>query len=466
MRKVSSLMKASNLLYNITYKIYKQIPFLFELKNFIDWTFTSTALDLWKWLKLEEIISLLYINKCISKGNMKRRVGTLTPNYMKLMMGGTTYFAIIILIFGPLILFSSLNPINIINSVNGVNLKIVLCMTIENSTRINLTLFRTSNSIIKGFNSEEEYSDYLVAQNNSELSNFNKSYKYQQVQKVKLIGFSEHKWDISYQLLNYLKNINYTNGEYYLSLIYSFTTIANTEKDSNFKYEKLFSINKETLANLSKAFNSKNSSQAYLSLSEFYYPFQRIMEDNMPNPLVTNIKKDAILIMEKTKIKNKNRFIYNWHLKEANNIDIEEDLNNFDGIEFLTFTDLFSRATFGYDVITFYITFILVSGQLIRAIFMGQAQRIIYSEMVNPNKLFSVCEGIKLSRIRKNYLQEEKLYYLLIDMMRSPEIIKNITQSSLLYIQESNIVKKEAKRMEFEVESNPIVKKKINKRFI
>ena len=466
MRKVSSLMKASNLLYNITYKIYKQIPFLFELKNFIDWTFTSTALDLWKWLKLEEIISLLYINKCISKGNMKRRVGTLTPNYMKLMMGGTTYFAIIILIFGPLILFSSLNPINIINSVNGVNLKIVLCMTIENSTRINLTLFRTSNSIIKGFNSEEEYSDYLVAQNNSELSNFNKSYKYQQVQKVKLIGFSEHKWDISYQLLNYLKNINYTNGEYYLSLIYSFTTIANTEKDSNFKYEKLFSINKETLANLSKAFNSKNSSQAYLSLSEFYYPFQRIMEDNMPNPLVTNIKKDAILIMEKTKIKNKNRFIYNWHLKEANNIDIEEDLNNFDGIEFLTFTDLFSRATFGYDVITFYITFILVSGQLIRAIFMGQAQRIIYSEMVNPNKLFSVCEGIKLSRIRKNYLQEEKLYYLLIDMMRSPEIIKNITQSSLLYIQESNIVKKEAKRMEFEVESNPIVKKKINKSFI
>jgi len=50
--------------------------------------------------------------------------------------------------------------------------------------------------------------------------------------------------------------------------------------------------------------------------------------------------------------------------------------------------------------------------------------------------------------------------------MRSPEIIKNITQSSLLYIQESNIVRKEAKSLEFEVESNPIVKKKINKRFI
>jgi len=79
------------------------------------------------------------------------------------------------------------------------------------------------------------------------------------------------------------------------------------------------------------------------------------------------------------------------YLKKENNRVIEEDLNNFDGIEFLTFTDLYSRGTFGYDVITFYITFILVSGKLIRANFMGQAKRIIYSEMVNPNKLFSVC---------------------------------------------------------------------------
>jgi hypothetical protein len=94
------------------------------------------------------------------------------------------------------------------------------------------------NTYNEQFNGSERMITHIIwqEQNNSELSNFNKSYKYQQVQKVKLIGFSEHKWDISYQLLNYLKKINYTNGEYYLSLIYSFTTIANTEKDSNFKY--------------------------------------------------------------------------------------------------------------------------------------------------------------------------------------------------------------------------------------
>ena len=474
MKKVSSLMKASNLFYNISYKIYIQIPFLYELKNFIDWTFTSTALDLWKWLKLEEIISLLFINKCFGKSNMTRRVGSIQPNYMKFILGGTSYFAVIILIFGPLILFSSLNPINIVNAVNGINLKIVLCMNVEQSSKINLTLYETSHSIIKGFDNEEDYSNYLIKQNNTDLSSFNKSYKYNQVQKVKLIGFSEHKWDISYQLRNYFKRVNYSDGEFYLSLIYSFTTKENSEVDSNYKYDEKFIVNGSLIRNLSDILNSQNSSSiAFLPLKNFYYPYQRIMEDNRPNPLVTNLKKNVTLILEKTKLTpnytNYTRFSYNWYLKEEKKKDRynnEEEINYFDGIEFLTFTDLFSVATFGYDVITFYISFIFVSGQLIRSMFLGGAERVIYTEMVNPNRLFSVCEGIKISRIRKNYLQEEKLYYLLIDMMRSPEIIKNITQSSLMYVQENNIVKKEIKNIEFEVESTPIVKKKINKRLI
>ena len=145
------------------------------------------------------------------------------------------------------------------------------------------------------------------------------------------------------------------------------------------------------------------------------------MEDNMPTPLVGNFKKNATLILEKTEYKTRDNitnFNYNWYLKgeKQNNTSNynEEEMTYFDGIEFLTFTDLFSAAIFGYDIFTFYISFILVSGQIIRAIFLGEAERVIYTEMVNQKKLFSVCEGIKISRMRKNYLQEEKLYYILI----------------------------------------------------
>jgi hypothetical protein len=332
-----------------------------------------------------------------------------------------------------------------------------------------LTLFQTFNSIIKGFRNEEEYSNYLFKQDNAELNNFNKSYKFTQVQKVKLISFSEHNWDISNQFKKYFSpNTNYSKGEYYLSLIYSFTTSKNNEITNNYRYEDKFIIDENIMSNLSFTINSNETSRADLFLKEFYFPYQRITEDNTPNPLVRSKKKNVTLSLEKTRINNtRKNYNYNWFLKEGNDTKkSKEKSDNIEGIEFLTFTDLFSSVIFGYDVITFYITFIFVSGKIIRALFLGQAKRIIYTEMVNQTKLFSVCEGIKISRMRKNFLQENKLYYLLIEMMRSPEIIKNMTQSSLIFVQEDNIVKEQKKLKDYEVDSKAFIRKKNNKKGI
>ena len=48
---------------------------------------------------------------------------------------------------------------------------------------------------------------------------------------------------------------------------------------------------------------------------------------------------------------------------------------------------------------------------------------------------------------------EEKLYYLLNDFMSSPEMFKNITLSSLIFIHDNNIGREEIKYKEYEVES-------------
>ena len=47
-------------------------------------------------------------------------------------------------------------------------------------------------------------------------------------------------------------------------------------------------------------------------------------------------------------------------------------------------------------------------------------------------------------------------YYLLIDFMRSPEMFKNITLSSLIFIQDNNIGREEIKYKEYEVESKAL----------
>ena len=445
-KKVSSLMKASNTFYNIIYKCYIQIPFLFELKNFIDWTFTKTALDLWKWLKLEEIISLLFINKCLSKGEMAHKVGEKTPVYMKILMGNTTFFAVILIIFGPLVLFSYLNPLSLVNKVTGVNFKLILSIPTNYSQNLNLTLFETTNSYIDNFDSDLEYDSFFNKINNTNILDYKKSFKYTQVQNVTVIHYTESNWDISSKFINYLQNLTNNKG-FFINLKYSFQR----EYDSSSQYYAIESqeVEPKDIHLISMFLSNPRQPLSNISFEIYncYSMYQRIPNDEKPMSLINNHKNKI-----KLTLKREDFNVYNWYIETESN----------EGIKFVTFSDLYSKVTFGYDVLTFYVTFVIVAGQVIRSIFLGSAERIMYIQMVNPNRLLSLCEGIKISRIKNDFLQEEKLYYLLIDLMRSPEIIKNMTQSSLIFIQDNNTVKKNVKNKEFEVESVPILRKRSN----
>ena len=440
-KKVSSLMKSTNLFNSIVYKCYIQIPFLFELKNFIDWTFTKTALDLWKWLKLEEIISLLYLNKTYADTEMAKRVGKKTPIYMKVLMGSTTFFIILIIIFGPLILFSYLNPLSLVNKVTGVNFKLILSLPTNYSQKLNLTLFETSNSYIDNFENEDEYDKFFSNIYNIAILDYKKSFKYTQVQNITVIDYTETNWDISSKFIEYLKNMNETEG-FVITLKYSFQR----EHDSSSQYYGIETqkINSTNIQEISTCLNNNESCNASFYIDNCYSLYQRIPNDEKPMSLDYNKKKIQLTLKKEDNV-------FNWYVQTDNN----------EGIKFVTFSDLYSQVTFGYDVLTFYVTFVIVAGRVIRAIFLGNAERIMYIQMVNPNRLFALCEGIKISRIRNDFLQEEKLYYLLIDLMRSPEIIKNMTQSSLIYIQDNNTVKKNTKYEDLEVKSMPILRKKV-----
>ena len=439
-KKVSSLMRSTSFFNSLVYKCYIQIPFLFELKNFIDWTFTKTSLDLWKWLKLEEIISLLFLNKCYSTAEMAKRVGKKTPVYMKVLMGSTTFFVILIIIFGPLILFSYLNPLSLVNKVTGVNFKLILSLPTNYSQNLNLTLFETSNSYIDNFESDNDYDDFFNNLENRVILDYKKSFKYTQVQNITVIDYTETNWDISSKFIEYLRNMNETEG-FVIALKYSFQ--REHDSSSQFYGIETQKVNSTFVKEISKCLNNENNLTSFY-IDKCYSVYQRIPNDEKPMALDINKKRIKLTL------KREDNNVFNWYVETEDN----------EGIKFVTFSDLYSQVTFGYDVLTFYVTFVIVAGRVIRAIFLGNAERIMYIQMVNPNRLFALCEGIKISRMGNDYLREEKLYYLLIDLMRSPEIIKNMTQSSLIYIQDNNTVKKNAKYEDMEIKSMPIIRKK------
>jgi hypothetical protein len=122
----NTMLKSYNNFSNIMVKVYYAIPFLFELKVLMDWTFikvaylnpiNKTSLDVFQWFKLENIQSLMHSAKIQSNDYLERKVGaTITP-FIKLSLGCSLVLFILLCMFGPLVLFSTLNPSTELNLV-------------------------------------------------------------------------------------------------------------------------------------------------------------------------------------------------------------------------------------------------------------------------------------------------------------------------------------------------------------
>ena len=104
--------------------------------------------------------------------------------------------------------------------------------------------------------------------------------------------------------------------------------------------------------------------------------------------------------------------------------------NTTEGIKFHVFSDQVSTTTSGQNILTFYLSFVLLLGNYIRNFFAGQPEKIMLTEMPHSEEIINLCEGIHVSRNSFDFEQEEKLYYILIELMRSPDYLRTLTQSS------------------------------------
>ena len=92
--------------------------------------------------------------------------------------------------------------------------------------------------------------------------------------------------------------------------------------------------------------------------------------------------------------------------------------------------------TSSYSILTFYVSFVLIAGSYVRGFLQGQPEKIILTEMPDTQQLIYLCEGIKTARFSFDLEKEEHLYYVLIELMRSPDYLKLLTKSSLQQFKE------------------------------
>lgn len=74
----------------------------------IDWTVTRTSLDLFQWIKLAQIQADLFKAKSTADSYFAKKVGSAQPLWGKCVFGLLFLLGILLLVIGPLWLFSTL----------------------------------------------------------------------------------------------------------------------------------------------------------------------------------------------------------------------------------------------------------------------------------------------------------------------------------------------------------------------
>lgn len=202
------------------FKVYRAIPFLTELKAILDWTVIRTSLDLFQWIKLDDAYANLYNCKAEMAVRKENKQGTPRHFWEKCSNGCILVVLLLVIIIGPILIFSTLNPILETNNVNSgiISIELVVSPKItENSTdhfSNVFELYRVENLEIKGFSGDDfsllTHSFYGIDQDSQSRA-----------QKVTLMAYSEKNWEISKprlkdleKLLNDDKNRVYITGKW------------------------------------------------------------------------------------------------------------------------------------------------------------------------------------------------------------------------------------------------------------
>jgi len=426
-RNIKSLRNKLSFMNSTLVRMYLAVPFLFELHLIMDWAFTTTSLDVFQWFKFDEIHANVYLSKYIyyTYSSLGKAVSGIT----KFLFSSIGLFVIILLIVGPMIVFSSLNPIAQDNKITGASIS----FGIYANQRINtFELFSTSQIVsLEDINSTRFVNESLNRVDDIKTASLGS------IQIVEMQKYPDNEWRPTNQakaaLLRYLNSSETDEVKFYLG--FSFRRNYKSEyarSQDLFVYDMPPPIRK----NLHTAID--NCSYYKTSLPLFYNKVIKLPAEegprivgydnmNLPKQNIT-FSLNCTNVIIKTENVPYSFPTYNWELT------IVKSNNQPSGIEFITWSEQVTTVILGYTAFTLYISVVIVVGNFIKGVTRGGSTQIIISDMPEPDGLLNLCEGIIIYRLENDLKMEAELYYVLIDIFRSPEILKIITGNCLATI--------------------------------
>nr|NP_001260226.1 piezo, isoform K [Drosophila melanogaster]AGB92762.1 piezo, isoform K [Drosophila melanogaster] len=444
----------------IAFKVYMQIPFLYELRTILDWVCIDSTMTIFDWLKMEDIFSNIYLIRCTrqSETDFPAMRAQKKASLSKLIMGGTIVLLIVICIWGPLCLFALGNAVGTSNVPFHVSLSI----------RIGpYDPIYTTNNYDSIFEiNPEMYSQMTNAYiKEKQALTFIAGYDATDVAAVRLAGNSPSLWNIAppdrQRLLNDLRNNHTLKARFSYSLTRKAPAKGLKEN-----------VGDEHAISLDESFEGRAALIHMLSETHDVEPIYSNGTTNGTTPEVEEVVVIPGMIPKFIKVLNSGdaavvsvlspkHYDYRplvikmhrdnetnglwWEIRDyCNDTFYNETLSKFaysnctSGIVMYTFNDKKFPSTFSFltagGIIGLYTTFVLLASRFMKSFIGGQNRKIMFEDLPYVDRVLQLCLDIYLVREALEFALEEDLFAKLLFLYRSPETLIKWTRPKEEYV--------------------------------
>lgn len=466
----------------IAFKVFMNIPFLFELRTAIDWTWTDTSMPLFDFFNMENFYAHIFNIKCARQFEAAYPAprGIAKGKLVKYMMGFPIIIGVVVFIFSPLLLWSLLNQIGTISMPEKVTLRIAIEgypplyeMEAQGRNHDNKELSLISpdqlgvlnNALTEMYTARDSDS---VLRSRMSVS-YLKGYTYEDILIVRFRPESEIYWPISQDSRNaMIDKLGSVATSVNFEVTLEFTRPYDPNENTALKHSKSWLVPIAQDAKIRKDIQDAlsgtgNVSIVIPSIMPAYIQVPNAGELSLPTSIGNSIVQDGkppinTTGMTQTQISQAWFDTLTLNLEQGskssndkmwigaaqhpgdpdNSVWVRTENTTYSGRPYLQVVGFIDRAfpsflakVFKGGVIAVYLSVILVVGRgIVRGVFTTSPSSVMFTELPNADHLLKICLDIYLVREAKDFMLEQDLFAKLIFLFRSPATLIEWTRMS------------------------------------
>jgi len=425
------LMRKFGMVNNWIHTAYRCIPFVYEMRTILDWTFIPTTLDFFNYLRVEDIYAELYNVGCLVASRAPRKPGEPQTMVSKCTMGCLLFLLIVIIIWLPLILLSSAVP-----GLTGISISPI------NDAELTVAV-QGLPPFYEQYVSAKELISRHISDDTFKTLRRGHTFIPKDIDAIQWTRFTEYAstvWDMTPPGKELFRT-KLADESQSITLLTQLTVSRSSASNSVVTFSHSLTLNKtERRAFLNALIAGNGSSVTVRTLLPRYIktpgstgdatsPCTEEETESQCKPVNFTLKYYGCFDGACPQSEWGNEF---WGISQVS----EGSDSLFKGTQpeiIFVHTPVSAAGNLlgtiaAYGLIGIYATIILAVANVIRGMTSGLAHRIMFVLLPNPYDLLQLCHDIILARMDGDLLLEEELSNELIQIYRSPESIIDHTR--------------------------------------